>query len=71
MANPGEVRCTWCLKTYNVMDVHVIARYSDCSVWRCPHCKARVDDRTWKGIPDYHEVTDNAPIFIPNEIYNG
>lgn len=44
-------RCTRCGHIHDAGKVEVIARYSDCSVWRCPSCNAQIDDRPigWGG----------------------
>lgn len=43
-----------CLRCHHVHDagaVDVVHRYSDCTMWRCPNCKALIDDRPrgWGG----------------------
>lgn len=45
------VRCLRCGGIYDAANVHVIARYADCSVWNAPCCGAQVDDRPprWGG----------------------
>lgn len=51
------VRCRQDGHVYDLTKVTVVARYSDCSAWRCPGpCGRLVDDRRWKGLPDYDEV---------------
>lgn len=49
MLAPG--RCTRCRRVHDSGPVDVIARYQDCSVWKCPHCNATIDDRPvgWGG----------------------
>lgn len=39
------VRCKWCHKIHDAGKVEVIQRYMDCSVWKCPNCGVKVDDR--------------------------
>lgn len=39
------MRCTRCGLTHDAAKVTVVQRYSDCSVWKCPGCKALIDDR--------------------------
>lgn len=39
------VRCKWCSNVHDGGKVTVIARYSDCSVWKCPGCGSSIDDR--------------------------
>lgn len=46
------VRCGRCRSVYDVANVDVLQRYSDCSVWNAPCCGAQVDDRQWKSLPD-------------------
>lgn len=45
------VRCRFCSHVHDSAKVEVVARYADCSVWRCPGCKAQIDDRprAWGG----------------------
>lgn len=50
------VQCTHCRGTYDVGHVEVVARYSDCSVFKAPCCGRTVDDRAWKSLPDYREM---------------
>lgn len=47
----APVRCKWCGCVHDSGPVTVVARYSDCSVWRCPGCGVLVDDRDprWGG----------------------
>lgn len=57
MSSP--VRCTHCGKIYDMAAVTVEARYTDCSVWKCPHCRATVDDRGetgWTARRDYERI---------------
>lgn len=59
-----RVRCNHCRGVYDLGSVEVIARYTDCSVWRCPHCDALVDDRGetgWKSRKDYEPVREGEP----------
>jgi len=49
------VRCTRCSKVYDLGKVTVVARYTDCSVWKCPGCGCTVDDRP-AGWGDHHYV---------------
>lgn len=49
------VRCTRCSKVYDLQGVVVVARYTDCSVWKCPGCRITVDDRP-VGWGDHHYV---------------
>ena len=37
--------CGACGHVHDTAKVEVVARYTDCSVWRCPSCKATQDDR--------------------------
>jgi hypothetical protein len=51
----APVRCT-CGHVYDLAEVEIIARHTDCSVWRCPGCRRQVDDRGdsgWKPFKDY------------------
>lgn len=52
------VRCTRCRGVYDVANVEVTARYSDCSVWVSPCCKQTVDDRPagWVSRPDIEKL---------------
>lgn len=52
----SPVRCTHCGGVYDLGRVEVTARYTDCSMWKAPCCKALVDDRGetgWKSFKDY------------------
>ena len=51
----SPVRCTRCSRVYDLGKVTVTARYTDCSVWRCPGCGITVDDRP-AGWGDHHYV---------------
>jgi hypothetical protein len=55
----SPVRCTKCSKVYVLGEVKVIARYADCSVWKCPGCGCTVDDRP-PGWGDHHYVELDA-----------
>lgn len=48
------VRCTRCERVYDLGKVTVVARYTDCSAWKCPGCGITVDDRPIWG--DHHYV---------------
>lgn len=39
------VQCKWCRHIHDAAKVKVLHRYYDCSVWRCPNCKVKIDDR--------------------------
>ena len=41
----APVRCKFCLQVHDSAKVDVLQRYSDCSVWKCPNCGTRIDDR--------------------------
>lgn len=56
----APVRCGHCGAVYDSADVEVTARYADCSVWRSPCCGRRVDDRTWKSLPDIIKLNHNG-----------
>jgi hypothetical protein len=45
------MRCLRCMHIHDTAKVTVVQRYSDCSTWRCPNCKALIDDRPrgWGG----------------------
>ena len=47
----APVQCVRCGNVHDSGPVEVIARYSDCSVWKCPGCGSQVDDRPvgWGG----------------------
>lgn len=47
----APVRCKWCHQVHDSAKVDVLRRYSDCSVWKCPNCGTRIDDRpeSWGG----------------------
>jgi hypothetical protein len=53
------VRCTKCSRVYDLAKVTVVARYTDCSVWKCPGCGCTVDDRP-PGWGDHHYVELDA-----------
>lgn len=58
----SPVRCTWCPKVYDLGTVTVTARYTDCSMWKCPGCGNTVDDRGdsgWKSRKDYVHLRGN------------
>lgn len=58
------VRCAHCGTVYDLTKVEVTARYTDCSMWKCPGCSRTVDDRGetgWKTTQDYHRITGNEP----------
>ena len=61
MSNP--VRCLRCGGVYDLGRVTVVARYSDCSVWRSPCCDIETDDRTpgWGGPRSYEEIDTRPP----------
>ena len=55
----SPVRCRYCAKVYDLAKVVVVARYTDCSVWRCPGCDRQVDDRGESGrksFSDYDRI---------------
>lgn len=59
--SPDAVRCRFCGGKYDLMTVHVIARYADCSVWRTPCCGQQADDRGetgWKSVSDYTRISE-------------
>ena len=41
----APVECKFCLQVHDSAKVDVLQRYSDCSVWKCPNCGTRIDDR--------------------------
>lgn len=47
----APVRCKFCHQVHDSAKVTVLQRYSDCSVWKCPNCGSRIDDRPeqWGG----------------------
>lgn len=47
----APVQCKFCHHVHDAGRVTVIQRYADCSVWKCPKCKATLDDRPegWGG----------------------
>src|SRR5215217_7243860 len=47
----APVQCKRCGCVHDSGPVEVIARYADCSVWKCPGCGVAVDDRPprWGG----------------------
>ncbi len=59
----SPVRCAHCSQVYDVGNVEVTARYTDCSVWKSPCCNRTVDDRGegWKTRPDI-AVIDKASL---------
>lgn len=50
MASP--VRCRHCAKVYDLTAVTIVARKADCSIWHCPGCNTRMDDRSESGWTD-------------------
>lgn len=46
---PGQ--CTRCRHVFDSGPVEVVARYADCTVFKCPGCGASIDDRPigWGG----------------------
>ncbi len=38
-------KCLRCGHIHDAGKVKVVARHSDHSVWKCPNCKAKIDDR--------------------------
>jgi hypothetical protein len=52
----SPVRCTRCGGVYDLGNVTVTARYTDCSMWRSPCCDLLVHHRGetgWKSRGDY------------------
>lgn len=49
----APARCTSCGHVYDLGAVDA-QNYFDCSVWRCPGCRAEVSDR--RGAPDHRYV---------------
>jgi hypothetical protein len=49
MSAPFE--CMICHKIHDAGKVEVLQRYMDCSMWKCPHCNATINDRPigWGG----------------------
>lgn len=47
----APARCLRCGHVHDASKVEPTARYADCTVWRCPRCKAQIDDRAggWGG----------------------
>ena len=47
----APVECARCGHVHDAGHVEVVARYQDCSVWKCPGCGASIDDRPvgWGG----------------------
>lgn len=45
------MQCKWCGHVHDGAAVQVVARYTDCSAWRCPNCAVLIDDRpeAWGG----------------------
>lgn len=41
----APVRCKFCMQVHDSAKVEVLQRYSDCSIWKCPNCGSRIDDR--------------------------
>lgn len=41
----APVECQFCMQVHDSAKVTVLQRYSDCSIWKCPNCGTRVDDR--------------------------
>jgi hypothetical protein len=60
-------QCTKCTRIYDLGNVTVIARYTDCSVWKCPGCGITVDDRP-PGWGDHHytELAKTVSVLTKN-----
>ncbi len=55
----SPVRCASCSRIYDLGKVEVIARYTDCSMWKAPCCGRPADDRGetgWKSTKDYYPI---------------
>lgn len=55
------VHCTHCPCVYDLTTVKVIQHYADATVFESPCCMRRVDDRPWKGMPDFRRL-DRADV---------
>lgn len=70
MLAPGE--CTRCHYLHDSAKVEVVARYSDCTVWKCPRCGSHIDDRpvgwggSFKPVPRFPDPVD--PL-LPSEYW--
>lgn len=55
--NMAPVQCTHCSEIYDLTKVETVHRYADCTVFLTPCCRRTVDDRKWKSLPDFREMT--------------
>lgn len=67
VARGSMARCNTSGQLFNWWSVEVTARYLDCSVFKCPACQGRHDDRpSWHGGPDdrmgFSIVRDHEPL---------
>lgn len=53
------VECRFCHEIHDAAKVTVLQRYSDCSVWKCPNCGVKIDDR--------HEAAGGSAIPVRRE----
>lgn len=69
MLAPG--RCKRCHQIHDSGSVEVVARYQDCTVWKCPNCGAHIDDRPigWGG--SFEPIQRRARPFREQEDANG
>lgn len=54
-----RVQCSFCHSEYDLGKVEVIARYTDCTVFKTPCCGVEADDRP-KMRPDYTIVKERS-----------
>lgn len=65
----SPVTCSHCRKIYDLCDVKVVARYSDCTQFKTPCCDVMSDDREWKSLPDFKKIDKNKLQMI-RKLYN-
>lgn len=54
MSSP--VLCNYCGDVYDLKQVHVIHRYTDCTTYNTPCCDKMVDDRMWISFPAFKKL---------------
>jgi len=56
------VQCAHCPHVYDLTTIKVIQRYADATVFESPCCMRHVDDRPWKGTPDFRRLDRDAVV---------
>ena len=52
------VVCSHYGAVYDLCSTHPTARYSDCTCYITPCCGRHADDRRWKSLPDFTELSE-------------